>query len=79
MTQKNFEDAMKKLENIVKGLESGDLALEKSLKAFEEGMKLANFCSGKLEEAEQKVTKLIKDSDGKFVHQSFDIEESEEI
>ena len=78
MATKRFEDAMKRLEDIVKDLDSGNLPLEESLKVFEEGMKLVKFCSGKLEEADQKITKLVKDSDGEYSLQSFEIEEKDE-
>ena len=78
MTEKKFEEAMERLENIVESLEKGDLSLEASLKVFEEGMKLVNFCSGKLDEAEQKVTMLIKDQDGKLARQPFETEEKED-
>ena len=78
MAQKKFETAMERLEEIVRDLEEGDLPLEESLKAFEEGMNLIKFCSRKLEEVEQKVTKLIKESDGKYSHQPFEIEDKDE-
>jgi exodeoxyribonuclease VII small subunit len=78
MTEKKFEDAMERLENIVESLESGDLSLEESLKIFEEGMNLVNFCSKKLEEAEKKVTMLIKDQSGKYSQQPFEVEEKED-
>jgi len=78
MTEKKFEQAMERLENIVESLEKGDLSLEESLKIFEEGMKLVSFCSGKLDEAEQKVTMLIKDQSGKFSQQPFETGEKEE-
>ena len=78
MAQKNFEDAMMKLEDIVERLEQGELSLEKSLKAFEDGMRLANFCSKKLEEAEQRVTKLISHSDGSVHKEPFDTTEAED-
>lgn len=78
MPVKKFEDAMQRLEQIVQSLESGELSLEDSIKAFEEGMKLAKFCSGKLEEAEKKVTMLIKESDGKYVQTSFRPDQEEE-
>ena len=64
MKEKKFEDAMKELEDIVKRLESGDLSLEESIKLFEEGMVLSKYCSGKLEEAEKKVSLLVKDESG---------------
>ena len=78
MAQKKFEEAMGRLEEIVQNLESGDLALENSLEVFEEGMKLIQFCSKKLEEAEQKVTMLVKDSEGNYTQQPFDVEENKE-
>ena len=78
MAHKKFEEAMKKLEEIVQDLESGGLSLEDSLKGFEEGMKLAKFCSEKLEEADQKVRLLIKESDGKYSTQPFDLKEDDE-
>jgi exodeoxyribonuclease VII small subunit len=78
MGEKKFEDAMERLEQIVEGLEGGDLSLEESLKIFEEGMNLVNFCSKKLEEAEQKVTILIKESEGKYSQQPFESDEKEE-
>ncbi len=61
---KDFESALKKLEDIVTQLESGDLALEKSLELFEEGVSISRFCSGKLEEAERRVETLMKTADG---------------
>jgi len=79
MAEKKFEEAMKRLEDIVQSLESGDLSLEDSLGIFEEGMKLVGFCSKKLEEAEQKVTMLVKESDGKYSQQPFEIKEKEDI
>ena len=71
MAEKKFEEAMQRLEDIDENLESGDLSLENSLEIFEEGMKLVGFCSKKLEEAEQKVTKLVKESDGRYTQQPF--------
>jgi exodeoxyribonuclease VII small subunit len=77
MTEKKFETAMERLENIVESLESGELSLEDSLKIFEEGMNLVSFCSKKLEEAEQKVTMLVKDQSGKYMQQPFEVGEKE--
>ena len=51
----NFETALGRLEDIVKTLESGDLALENALELFEEGIRLSRFCHGKLEKAERRV------------------------
>lgn len=78
MAQKNFESSIKRLEAIVNDLENGDLPLEESLKVFEEGMSLIKFCSGKLEEVEQKVTMLVKEGNGKYTSRPFEIEKNEE-
>jgi exodeoxyribonuclease VII small subunit len=64
MKENKFEDAMRELEDIVKQLESGDLPLEESLKIFEKGVALSRFCFNKLEEAEKRVSILIKDEGG---------------
>jgi exodeoxyribonuclease VII small subunit len=54
-TIKDFESAIAELETIVKTLEEGDLALEKSLALFERGVQLSRFCHSRLEEAERRV------------------------
>ena len=77
MGEKKFEEAMERLERIVETLEGGDLPLDESLKVFEEGMGLVSFCTKKLEEAEQKVTILIKESEEKWTQQPFPTEEKE--
>ena len=61
---KDFETALKSLEEIVTQLEAGDLALDRALELFEEGIKISRFCSAKLEEAERKVEILTKAADG---------------
>ena len=50
-----FDEALRRLEGIVNQLESGNLSLEDSLLAFEQGMRLNKLCSGKLAEAEKKM------------------------
>ncbi len=77
MAQKRFEDSMKRLEEIVRELEDGDLSLDESLKVFEEGTKLLKFCSDKLEEVEQKVSVLLKEGDSRYSVKPFDIEDEE--
>ena len=62
-----FEDALKKLEQIVEALESGDVGLDESLKKYEEGVKLLKICTVKLEEAEKKIEVLTKDKNGKAI------------
>jgi exodeoxyribonuclease VII small subunit len=64
--KEKFEEALQKLEAIVAKMEEGDLSLEDALKEFEEGVRLAKFCTGKLDEAERKVEKLIRDQAGKI-------------
>ena len=78
MKEKQFEDAMKELEDIVKRLESGDLSLEESLKIFEEGIALSRYCFKKLEEAEKRVSILIKDEEG-IRREPFESEEIEGV
>jgi exodeoxyribonuclease VII small subunit len=64
--QPNFESAVEQLQKIVKSLESGDLSLEDSLKAFEDGVRLTRACQDQLKKAEQKVELLLKpNGDGK--------------
>jgi exodeoxyribonuclease VII small subunit len=55
---------LKKLENIVAQLEQGDLALEDSIKLFEEGVGLSAACKQELDTAEGKVQMLVKQRDG---------------
>jgi len=61
---KSFEAAMQRLEEIAAALEAGDLPLEKSLEMFEEGVELSKYCAAKLEEAEQRLKRLIKKEGG---------------
>ena len=70
-----FEEAFQKLEAIIKKLDEGNLNLEDSLKAFEEGVRLSRFCSQKLDEAEKRVDLLLKESNGRLVPQPFSLEE----
>ena len=60
----SFEETMSKLEKIATELEKGDLNLEESVSKFEEGMKLSKECSNFLEDAEKRITILIKNGDG---------------
>ena len=62
----DFETALKKLEEIVKKLETGELSLESALALFEEGIKLSRFCHAKLEEAERRVEILLKSDSGQM-------------
>ena len=60
----DFENALRRLEEIVKKLENGELSLDSALQLFEEGIKLSRFCHTKLEEAERRVEILLKNSSG---------------
>ncbi|MEJ2634190.1 MAG: exodeoxyribonuclease VII small subunit [Calditrichia bacterium] len=62
--KKTFEQAMKRLEEIARSLETGDISLEDSIKTYEEGIKLIEFCQAKLNEAEKKVQKLGRNAEG---------------
>ncbi|RMF56328.1 MAG: exodeoxyribonuclease VII small subunit [Calditrichaeota bacterium] len=59
-----FEDAFKRLEEIARLLEAGEVSLEESIKLYEEGMKLIEFCNSRLEEAEKKIQKLSRTPEG---------------
>jgi len=67
----SFEDSLKKLEAIVDQLEKGDLALEDSLKLFEEGVVLSATCKQELDAAEGKVQMLVKQRDGSVKTEPF--------
>ena len=71
---KNFEEMMKDLEQIAKELESGELSLDESVKKFEQGMEISKSCSKILENAEKKITILIKDSNGEISEENFSAE-----
>jgi len=71
MAKMTFEKAMKKLEQIVHELESGDQPLEKAIKKFEEGVQLSKLCSKKLDETEKKITMLLQDQQGNIVKSPF--------
>lgn len=66
-----FEEAMGRLEEIVRELEEAELPLEKSLKIFEEGVRLSRLLNSKLNEAEEKVEILLQDEEGKKVARPF--------
>ena len=69
----SFEDAMKRLAQIVERLESGELSLEESLVLFEEGVKLSRMAQSKLEDAQRKVEQLISvDGQGRTKTQPFE-------
>ncbi|GIO65337.1 exodeoxyribonuclease VII small subunit [Paenibacillus sp. FSL M7-1455] len=66
MTEKEnelkFEDAMIQLEDIVGELEHGDVPLEKAIELFQQGMKLSQLCSQKLEQVERKIEMIVEEN-----------------
>jgi exodeoxyribonuclease VII small subunit len=61
-----FETALKRLEEIVRKLESGELSLDAALELFEEGIQLSRFCHAKLDSAERRVEILLKNNSGQL-------------
>ena len=73
MNQKNntFEENIQRLEQIVHAMERGDVALEESLKLFQEGTELVQSCGKLLDTAELQVRKIATASDGSPVEEAF--------
>lgn len=72
--QLTFEEAMKRMEDIVCQLEDGDLPLTQSLELFEEGVRLYKYCVQKLEEAEGRISVILQDSEGNIQKLKLDME-----
>lgn len=70
----NFEDTIKELETIANQLEKGDLNLDESVSKFEEGMKLSKECSKILEDAEKRITILLKSDNNDITEENFTAE-----
>mgnify|MGYP003309694290 CR=1 FL=1 len=73
---KTFEENMQRLEQIVRAMERGDVALEESLKLFREGTELVQSCGKLLDEARMQVKMVMAGADGKpteeeFAHEDF--------
>lgn len=62
----NFEEAFKRLEQILERMNSGAVGLDESLKLYEEADKLITNCSKRLNEAERKIEMLIKNRNGEL-------------
>jgi len=60
----SFEEALKGLEAVVEQLESGEPALEESIRLFEEGMRLSETCRKRLDEADRKIELLLRKPGG---------------
>ena len=61
--EKNFEESLSQLEDIVARLEQGEVPLEEAMKLFQDGMKLAKVCSEKLKTAELEIKKLVAEGE----------------
>lgn len=64
MNNKTFEESIQRLEQIVRAMEQGDVALDESLKLFQEGTELIQNCGRLLNEAELHVRKITVAADG---------------
>ena len=73
MNDKNmtFEASMQRLEQIVRAMERGDVALDESLKLFQEGTELVRSCGKMLDEAELQIKKVMTAADGSPVLEDF--------
>lgn len=67
----NFEEAMARLEQIVRALEGGNVPLDESLTLYEEGVKLVKLCSARLENAEKRIKILVDGGNGTLIEQDF--------
>lgn len=72
--KQTFEASLQELEKIVRNLENGDLALEESLKLFEDGVKLSRECQERLNQAERRIEILMRDEAGNGVLQTIEPE-----
>jgi len=70
-----YEQALERLEQVVRDLERGDLPLDASLELFQEGVELTRLCSQLLDEAERKIEKLTLDENGRPRLETVDLEE----
>ena len=66
-----FEQALTRLEEIVRMLESGSAPLDKSLELFEEGVGLVKMCNSRLDNVEQRIKVLSQNESGEMVEKDF--------
>lgn len=76
-TEMSFEEALKRLEEIVGMLEGGDHPLDDSLDLFSEGIKLVKFCNSKIEKVEKSVKKLVNEN-GELIEKDFSVDGRDE-
>lgn len=70
----SFEDALKRLEEIVETMESGEVDLDRMVASFEEGQKLVKLCTDKLNEVEAKIEKIVKSGPDGAVVEKFEMD-----
>jgi len=73
--KRTFESGLEELETIVEQLESTELSLDESIKLFKKGTELAEFCAGKLKDAEQSIKQLTKSMEEKLSIEDFEVRE----
>lgn len=74
----SFESSLRRLEQIVREMESGELPLERSLELFEQGVKLSRECQTQLDEAERRIEVLLRDADGRLTTRRLAVEETDD-
>ncbi len=79
MKKPNFEESLKELEEIVEQLETNDLTLDETLAKYENGIKIYKKCYQILENAEKKISILLKDTTGKNYTQEFKLEKTNDV
>ena len=67
----SFEEALARLEEIVRLLEGGETPLDKSLELFEEGVRLVKLCGSRLDDTEKKISILVKNGENCYDEQPF--------
>lgn len=75
MADLTFEQALKRLEEIVEALETDDLDLEKSVQFYEEGVSMYRHCTQQLQRAEKRIDILQTDDDGTLTPEPFVVQE----
>ena len=71
MSKMSFEASMERLEQIVRAMERGDVALEESLKLFQEGTELVRSCAKLLDDAQMQIQTVMTAADGSPVMEDF--------
>lgn len=65
LSEMNFEDALRALEDVVRKLESGDVPLDQSIDLYERGEKLRQHCQARLDAAQARIEKIVQGPDGR--------------